>query len=156
MRRNKEQCTEKKAKSRTLSNIIFGIIIAVILTITTSFIATYYMNGCNFTRANIFGYRTVFVLSESMEPTLATHGTTILDMKDKDYKIGDIVVYEHQKNGKKMAIIHRIIGITSDGYIMQGDNNFMPDGWLVQKDDIVGKVCYIMNWTAPIADVFLR
>ena len=142
---------DKKSKKvlSMFGNVILGINILIIL----SFAITFFMNGCNFHKANVFVYRLVTVLSGSMEPTLSTHGMAVCDMTGDDYDTGDIIVFKQNVDGVNLLVIHRIIDITDDGsYITKGDNNPKADNWIVNKDQVSGKVCSIWNWTAPIID----
>lgn len=145
---DKQPCLQVDKKAHKHINIFWNILLAINILIIGSFLITFFMNGCSFSKASVFGYRIVTVLSGSMEPTLDTHSMAITDMKSNDYEIGDIVVYKHEK----ILIIHRIIDITNNGYITKGDNNPVPDSWIVEKDQVVGKVIHIMNWTAPVLD----
>ena len=74
------------------------------------------------------------VVSESMEPTLHV-GDLVIVKSEATYKERDIVVYMRGS----MPIIHRIIDVRSDGFIIKGDNNPVPDPGIVTKSQIVGK-----------------
>lgn len=148
-----ETSIQADKQSKKLFNIIGNIIITINILIISSFLITFFINGCNFHKASVFGYRIVTVLSGSMEPTLATHGMAVCDMTGDDYEVGDIIVFKQNVEGVNILVIHRIIEITDDGsYRTKGDNNPSADEWIVNKDQVSGKVCGIMNWTAPVID----
>ena len=57
-------------------------------------------------------------------------------------RTGDIVVAANRK--KARIIIHRIIQIKTDHYLLKGDNLKNPDGWF-NRSDIIGKIIKIEN-----------
>ena len=61
--------------------------------------------------------------------------------KTQSLKNDDIVVaaYPNIKSDKKRIIIHRIIAIAPEKYLLKGDNNKDSDGWFL-KSDILGVV----------------
>lgn len=83
----------------------------------------------------IFGYSLAVIASGSMEPALAVDDV-ILNHAQDSYQVGDVVTYEH---GASLTT-HRIVEITDDGYITQGDANNAPDPDPVQPEDVVGRV----------------
>ena len=63
----------------------------------------------------------------------------------KDYKIGDVIVYNVP--GQSVPIVHRIIRINSDGsFTTKGDHNpnLLPFEGSVNKEQIHGKVIFII------------
>lgn len=87
----------------------------------------------------------VAIMSYSMVPTFSRGAVVIsVKMDEKDLhklKVGDILHYKSE-NGE---IIHRIISIKEDkdGKILfqtQGDNNNVPDGNLVEPEQVIGCV----------------
>lgn len=81
-----------------------------------------------------FGYGLADVLSGSMEPTLSK-GDLLIVHKQKEYKTGDIVVYQ---SGSEL-IVHRIITISNGVVITRGDANDTADPPF-QKSQIRGSV----------------
>lgn len=132
-------------------------ILAITIVVLASLLFTFVSSGFHFNRANVFGYRVIAVVSESMEPTIMTNALAINKVFGNEYEVGDIVVYEHSDNnsGFKYNIIHRIIEITDEGIITKGDNNPEKDAWVTPKEDILGKIVSIGNWAAPIMS-FIR
>lgn len=78
----------------------------------------------------------VSVVSDSMEPVLH-RGDLLFVVKSTDLKSGDIVVY--RRNQYDITIVHRIIEIRGDTYIIKGDNNPAADP-PVQREMMLGKV----------------
>lgn len=72
----------------------------------------------------------------SMRPLLRTHKDIVVISKAKHpLSIGDVPLYK--KKGVEKLILHRIIGIASDGtYIIRGDNTYHKE--YVPKTDVVG------------------
>lgn len=77
----------------------------------------------------------VIVSGISMEPTLYTGDLVILQAQP-EYAVGDIVAYE--VNGGN--VIHRIVGIEGEQFILQGDNKPGIDPWKPVAGDILGRL----------------
>ena len=106
----------------------------------------------------IFQYKPAIVISGSMEPTIGTGSFILIDKKDKDVDVGDIIAYKHQD----MQVSHRIVEITEDGYITKGDANDNVDFYAVDPDNLIGtakftipKIGYILDWTASAQGIIL-
>ena len=69
-----------------------------------------------------FGFGVSVVLTGSMEPTLKVNELVFITKAD-DYNEGDIVVYQQNND----LIIHRIVMISGDQVVTQGDNNNTAD-----------------------------
>ncbi len=118
----------KKYKSFAIVNYAF------VLLLVTSLVA--FMLG-------LFKYKPVVILSNSMTP-LFKRGDIVIyeDVDPENLKIGNIVLYT--KNGKN--IIHRIVKITSDGFITKGDANNTVDDKIKEgqiKGRYLGRVKYL-------------
>ncbi|MBI2971920.1 MAG: signal peptidase I [Candidatus Aenigmarchaeota archaeon] len=83
----------------------------------------------------------VSVVSNSMEPILY-RGDLLLVTGVDNPAVGDIVIYEHPQ--ARITIVHRIIGITDEGYVLKGDHNAAPDRAIVTKEQVLGKVWIAM------------
>lgn len=83
----------------------------------------------------IFGYSTALVVSGSMEPTLSVDDL-ILNHQQSCYREGDIITFQ---SGNSLTT-HRIIKITEEGYVTQGDANNAADLDVVSIDAVVGRV----------------
>ena len=91
-----------------------------------------------------FGYGLANVLSGSMEPTFS-RGTLLLVKDTKNIQEGDIVVYQ---SGKEL-IVHRIIALSGDKVVTQGDANNAADEPF-SKTQIKGKV---IGWIPVLGSV---
>jgi signal peptidase len=83
----------------------------------------------------------VTVVGDSMLPNLH-NGDLAFAYNTDDLKVGDIVTYEQL--GEKFTIVHRIMEIKGDGYVIKGDNNPIPDPLTVKRDQIYGKVAFVV------------
>ncbi len=101
-----------------------------------------------------FGYRSIMVLTGSMEPTMMTNSIAITKEVETldDIQVGDIVTYHiTDEEGITLRITHRIHEIGQDGNIYtKGDNNSTVDRYVLTIENIDSKVIYIMNWVAAI------
>lgn len=99
---------------------------------------------------NYFGllkYRSVAILSNSMYPTYEKGDAVIMEKLDDEsrakLKEGDIISYTDENNN---LIIHRIVKLINDEYIVtQGDSNKMSDK-KVSIDDVVGKYLFHVKY----------
>lgn len=83
----------------------------------------------------IFGYSTAVVASGSMEPALSVDDL-ILNHVQRSYGKGDIITF---RSGSSLTT-HRIVAVTKEGYVTQGDANNVADLDVVSSDVIVGRV----------------
>ncbi len=73
------------------------------------------------------------------EPNGLSRGDLLLVTKPENPRVGDILIY--RKFGSDFTIVHRLVKIERDGYIVKGDNNEVPDP-LVARQHVVGKVVF--------------
>jgi signal peptidase len=90
------------------------------------------------------GYKTLVVLSGSMEPAIHT-GSVVVIKPVENYQVGDIITFGAISKTKPPTT-HRIVEIKeTDGvktYLTKGDNNNAPDIKAVAKKEILGKVLF--------------
>lgn len=92
------------------------------------------------------GYRTAFVLTNSMEPAIPTASLLV----EKRYtvkmnlNIGDIITYTVKSGDSRIRVTHRIVAINNDGIYTKGDANTDRDFWIVKKNQVEAKVIYVM------------
>lgn len=82
----------------------------------------------------VFGFSQLIVVSGSMEPALQA-GDMIIIREQPDYQVGDIVTY---RTGLRV-VTHRIVDITENQAVLQGDANNVADK-PIPVTAIVGKV----------------
>ncbi len=79
----------------------------------------------------------VIVQGNSMEPRFS-RGDLVIIRKATDYSVGDIVTY--WDDTLPAHVIHRIVGIERDRFLLKGDNNGWVDITRPAFSDIVGKL----------------
>lgn len=142
---------EKKSVGAIIRDTIVNII--MVLSIILFAIALYsgYINQDNPDEAFLLGYKPVYVMTGSMEPTLKVNGVVIIKQIDyDDVQVDDIIMYEIDDK----MITHRVVEITDEGIRTKGDNNNVKDAYLLQPENIKGKAVAIWNWTATIVNKF--
>ena len=91
---------------------------------------------------SLWGKKPLVVISGSMEPILKVGGILYYEkININEFEEGDILVYQT----KEHIISHRIVDITSDGFITKGDNNKVLDS-KVNLNQVLGKGT---NWSIP-------
>lgn len=85
------------------------------------------------------GGRTSYVIVNgiSMEPGFHLGDLTII-RKAATYQVGDVVTYHDPK--MNAYVIHRIIGVEGDRFVLKGDNNSWVDVYYPTYEEIIGKL----------------
>jgi signal peptidase I len=78
----------------------------------------------------------VMVNGISMEPGYHS-GDLVIVRKAPTYQVGDVVTYRDAEMGA--FVIHRIIGIEQDQFVLKGDNNSWIDAYHPTRAEIAGK-----------------
>ena len=93
---------------------------------------------------NLFGYSSYVVQSGSMEPTIST-GDVILVKKESAYNIKDVVTF---LDSSQRTVTHRLISLDNTNnqslYTTKGDANRTKDNDLINANQIVGKVDFVI------------
>jgi len=80
------------------------------------------------------GFTSAVVISGSMEPEINVDDMVLI-RKARSYGAGDTVTYL----GNRTPVTHRVVEVTENGYITQGDANNAADGE-IPRERVVGKV----------------
>ena len=100
---------------------------------------------------NIFGYSVFSTETGSMSPTMETGDIVIIKIGD-EIREKDIITYKKEN----VFITHRIEKINEDSIIAKGDRNNTEDE-PIKKDDIIGRVVFIINdvevWKKVFTDI---
>ena len=94
-------------------------------------------------KPTIFGVRPMIVVTDSMVPAIPVGSILIgVPVETEEVQVGDIIAYRIEEKNKYFSpiIVHRVVGITEDGFIFQGDNNIEPDDKVVRKAQILFKI----------------
>ena len=121
---------------RKVKQWLEGICLVLLLLSATSLMFTGIFTG----KAAIFGIRPMVVTTDSMVPTLSVGEIIIgISVEPEEIQVGDIVAYRAEEKNLWLqpVIVHRIIEVTDEGFIFQGDNNPEPDNAIVTKEQIL-------------------
>lgn len=130
----KEQERKKASKVSVVASVILCIILIPIILVNVILIVGSYTDPDHI--PSVFGISPAVVLSGSMSPTFDTQALIFIqDVEPDSLEVGDIICF--LQNGT--AITHRIIEVTQEGYITQGDANNVADGDVVTPQQIEGK-----------------
>lgn len=141
---NKSHISEKtKKKRKRILRRLLLIIVGLILGLNLYFANAGKILGNQLPMP--FGYGLANVLSGSMEPTFSK-GTLLLVKDTQDVETGDIVVYQSQNE----LIVHRVVSITDNEIITQGDANNVADPPF-DKTQIKGKVIAWIPFLGSVA-----
>lgn len=111
-----------------------------VVTVACSLLCTFLASGV----PTIFGVRPMLVVSGSMEPTLPIGSFVITEaVTAEKVEVGDVVGYwtGNRFVGINPIILHRVIAITEEGYLLKGDNNETADP-VVEPEQIIYRVIY--------------
>jgi len=104
----------------------------------------------------VMQFKPAIVVSGSMEPTIRTGSFMLIDKKDKDIEIGDIIAFINND----MQVSHRVVELTNDGYVTKGDNNENVDFCPVSLDKVTGtvfftipKLGYVLDWVISVQGI---
>ena len=81
----------------------------------------------------------IVIRGNSMLPTYAS-GDLVVVQRAATYHVGDVVAYRVPRGdlGAGLIVIHRMVGIGSDGFTMRGDNNPSIDPWTPAASNVLG------------------
>ena len=85
------------------------------------------------------GYYCAIIGSGSMEPTVLVNDLLLIQGQHS-YQAEDIITYISPKGS---LVTHRVVAVTQNGYIAQGDANNMPDDEIAAQR-VLGKVVFVV------------
>ena len=115
-----------------------SIISFVLLGLCILFVTVFVIKRIKNPNPTMFGLGSAIVLTGSMEPTIPV-GSLIIVHAQSEYNEKDIVMFESDQFSS--SVTHRIVEVTENGYITQGDANNTRDSE-VPKDAVIGKVIF--------------
>ena len=88
--------------------------------------------------------RYLVVMSGSMEPSLRVGSVVVVrEGEVNPLREGDIICF---RRGSSL-VTHRIYEVFDNGeFRTKGDVNEEPDGWVVRREDVVGKVMFVVPY----------
>ena len=100
-----------------------------------------------FLPTQFYGDTTYVLLNgPSMDPIIKS-GSLVIAKSQPNYQNGDVIAFI---NGGGTQVVHRIVAITDEGYITQGDNNSFLDGDVLIEKDIKGKALVVIPYLGLI------
>jgi len=70
-----------------------------------------------------------------------SQGDMLVVVRPDSIKLGDVVIY--QRADARYTIIHRVVAITEEGYVIKGDNNAKEDPGIIRNEQILGKAVLV-------------
>jgi signal peptidase I len=81
----------------------------------------------------------MYYAGNSMAPTLKTgDALRVVQYEDNGVRIGDVAAFRSPKDGT--LVVHRVVSVGPQGVKTKGDNNLAIDDWVLQPNDIIGRV----------------
>ncbi len=107
----------------------------------------------------LFGYRSLTVMSGSMEPAIHTGDVVVVkEVTPQDVRIGDVVTFRDPSDASRL-ITHRVHSMSIAGaevrFVTKGDSNTGVENWKVATDGRVGLVSYRL-WHLGYVLFYLR
>ncbi len=102
-----------------------------------------------------FGYQVYGILSNSMEPEIATGSLVYVDSVDPESIVdGDIITYKMGSDSRVVAT-HRVVSVNRDKkeFITKGDHNNTVDAQPVIYERLLGKVVFTIPFLGEISTV---
>ena len=78
------------------------------------------------------------ISGQSMEPVLVADDLALIRERS-DYKIGDAIAYRSRSLGG-LVVLHRIVAIDGERFVMKGDNNDFLDSDQPREQDVLGQL----------------
>ena len=148
---------KKKAKSRLRK--VINAIEWIILLASVGLLAYIFITTMQGKAASFFGYRILYVVTGSMEPTISVDDYVVVKSADtSSLQKGDIIAfYSEDPEIRGKLVIHRILEVKEDGsFIMKGDANPVEDPLAVRPDQVVGKYVgrlRFLNWLSSFVSL---
>jgi signal peptidase I len=92
----------------------------------------------------------VIVSGASMSPVLQ-EGDLAIVRTATEYRMGEIITYRHPLLG---PIIHRIIDLDGDRFVLKGDSNSWIDSYHPRQEELIGKLWLILPKVGKILSQF--
>lgn len=127
-----------------------GLLIAVLSLILAFNLYTIFMRAAmKEPMPTVFGYASAIITSGSMGDAVKLDDY-IITHRESSYAVGDIVTYVSKND---TLITHRIVAITEDGYVTQGDSNNVADA-AIRAEQVRGKVVFRIPKVGAFVDFF--
>ncbi len=129
----------KKSFNLKFSDILFFVLFL--------FLVVYILSA----RTNL-GYRFYIIRSNSMKPNAVAGDVAVIKSLDQEeIQPGTIIAFWNPSN-EKQILIHRVIGLASNGFVTKGDANENRDAEPVRLDKVIG----IYKYRIPLLGFFFE
>lgn len=126
---------------KTTIRFIFNTIATILVGAILLFALLNFFSGPE--KKGLFGYKGFIVLSDSMKPSFEAGDYIIDKMVDlKTIQVGDVVSYYDESD---QIVTHRVVEITPQGYVLQGDGNEVTDTTFVTNENYIGRQAYSVS-----------
>ena len=99
-----------------------------------------------------FGFRIYGVLTGSMAPTYSVGGVVYVMEEDaQNIQVGDVITYTLGSD-TEYVMTHRVVEISTDGFITKGDANNAMDPEPVSFERLIGKAVFYLPGMSGIAE----
>jgi|GEM_PF-1206327 signal peptidase I, archaeal type len=120
--------------------------IAIIILLSTLIMTIFFNREDTF----LFGYKPYIIDSGSMEPEFKKNSMVIIKkVAYESIEVGDVIAFKARQIGNRPAF-HRVIEITDEGYVTQGDNVDIKDDQIVDGIAFLGKKVWATNITVTL------
>ena len=126
---------------KCLNGIGIGIVVIVIVVLLP------------LTVPKLFGYEIYGILSQSMEPEIATGSVVYVQNVDpEDVEVGDIITFKMDAKSEVVAT-HRVVEILADerAFVTKGDNNDVVDSAPVSYDRLLGVTVFSLPYLGELS-----
>jgi len=90
------------------------------------------------------------VYTGSMEPAIPVGSVVVIKpVNPETLKVGDIICFKVSES-TTITVTHRIINVTTEGFITKGDANEDPDQWIVKRENVIGKAIFTIPYIGYI------
>ncbi len=128
------------ARIKRMVEKLISVCLMMVVAVACSLLCTFLVSGV----PTIFGIRPMIVVSGSMEPVLPVGSLVVTKAVTADeVEVGDVVGYwtGNRFIGVNPIILHRVIAITEEGYLLKGDNNETADR-IMKQERIIYRIVY--------------
>lgn len=126
---------------KCLNGIGIGIVVIVIVVLLPLVVS------------KLFGYEIYGILSQSMEPKIATGSVVYVQNVDPaDVEVGDIITFKMDTKSEVVAT-HRVVEILEDerAFVTKGDNNDTEDSSPVSYERLLGVVVFSLPYLGELS-----
>ena len=139
---NKIDAAEMRHKVLTIVGIVLCVLLLPILIMNCIMIVQSMINDDEV--PGIGGYSPLIVLTDSMDPTIASGDIIIVQQIDgKDVQVEDVISFFDPAGNGTSVVTHRVMDLKEENgtlyFQTQGDNNNTPDRVWVSENNLVGK-----------------